>query len=78
MKKTEDIFAEFMENCNVEDSAAVQQSDERALRYFYMLTGKDKTELEDILSYAGYEHEKQGFMNGFAYALSLEKGGAMA
>lgn len=78
MKKTEEIFADFMKNCNVEDNAAVKRSDERALSYFFMLTGKDKSELEDILSYAGYEREKQGFMNGFAYALSLGKGGAMA
>lgn len=77
MRKTEDIFADFMQNHEAEDGMGVKASDERALNYLCTLAQKDKAEVEDMLSYAGYEREKQGFINGFEYALSLGKGGAL-
>lgn len=76
--KVEEIFTDFMENHDIEDSTAVQQSNERVLNYFCVLTGKDKAEIEDMFSYAGYEREKQGFVNGFEYAMQKIFGGKVA
>lgn len=77
-KKAEEMFENFMENHDVEDSAAVQQSYEKVLNYFCILTGKDKAEIEDVLSYAGYEREKQGFINGFGCAMQKVFDGEVA
>ena len=73
MKRTEEIFAQFMENYDVEDSTAVKKSNESVLNYLCALTGKDKADIEDIVSYIGYAHEKQGFINGFEYAMRFKQ-----
>lgn len=64
-------YIEYMENHDVEDTAEVKQSTARVLEYFARITGMDKADIEDMLSYLGYKHEKQGFVNGFQYALQL-------
>ena len=80
MNKIEDTFNEFMMNHDVEDSEAVKKANENVVNYLCLLAGKDKSEIEDMVSYAGYEREKQGFINGFQYAIlmnsALQKGGA--
>ena len=72
----EEIFIDFMENHETEDNENVRKSNERALSYFTGITA-DKNDAEDMLTGLGYEYEKQGFMNGFLYALRF-KGGVLA
>lgn len=72
----EEIYTDYMINHDVEDGAAVRQSDAIVLNYICLLTGQDGAEIEDILTYAGSQREKQGFINGFLYALQLQEGGA--
>lgn len=66
-----ETYIEYMENHDVEDTAEVRQSTARALEYFGRITGMDKADIEDMLSYLGYEYEKQGFINGFQFAMQV-------
>lgn len=70
----EEIFIDFMENHETEDNENVRRSNERALSYFAGIAATDRTDAEDVLTGLGYEYEKQGFMNGFLYALRFISG----
>lgn len=77
-RRLEEFFADFMENYETEDSANVKSSTEQVLGYISNASDVNKTDVDDMLTGLGYEYEKQGFMNGFQYALRLQKGGALA
>lgn len=70
-----DVFIGFMENADVEDGRAVQRANKRMLAYLDKVSSIDKMNVEDMLTKVGYEYEKQGFLNGFQYALHLQNGG---
>lgn len=67
----EDMFTDYMENNNVEDGTAVRRSYKRVLSYLAAILPVDKKNVDDMLTMLGYEYEKQGFVNGFTYALSI-------
>lgn len=71
MRKVEDIFVDYMNNNDVEDNAEVKQSSARLLSYFGGIAGADKSVIDDMLSYLGYQYERQGFINGFTYAVQI-------
>lgn len=70
MKSIEDFFAEYMQYNDVEDSAAINVLNTVVLNYLGSIAPIDKQNVDDMLSNLCYEHEKQGFVNGFRYAFS--------
>lgn len=77
MNMIENIFIDFMENNEVVDSAKIKKTNEIVLNYLESVAKIKKDDVDDMLSVLGYEYEKQGFINGFAYALHLTKEGAL-
>lgn len=78
MNIMEEIFNDFMETHDTNDSTKVEKANKRVLNYLGAVSTANKADVDDMLTGLGYEYEKQGFINGFKYALSLRKGGAMA
>ena len=76
MNIIEEIFIDFMEQNEVQDSTKVKRANKRVINYLGDVANVNKADVEDMLTGLGYEYEKQGFINGFKYALSLKKGGA--
>ena len=76
MNIMEEIFIDFMEQNEVKDSTKVKRANKRVLNYLGAVANVNKADVEDMLSGLGYEYEKQGFINGFEYALRLKKEGA--
>ena len=69
-----ETYIEYMTNHDIEDSVEVTQTNERVMEYLGKITNVDKAEIEDMLSYLSFERERQGFVNGFSYAMNLQKG----
>lgn len=66
-----ELYIDFMENNDVKDSAEVKQSEARLLAYIGRINATDKTDIEDMISYIGFERERQGLVSGFQYALQM-------
>lgn len=75
MDTLNDIFIDFMKSTDVEDCPAVRRANKRMLAYLNKISSIDKLGVEDMLTRVGFEYEKQGFLNGFRYAVHLQNGG---
>lgn len=75
MNIMEEIFIDFMETNETKDSAKVKRANKRVLSYLRAICNVNQSDIDDMLTGLGYEYEKQGFINGFKYAISLNKGG---
>ena len=60
----EDIFLEYMENSDGQSAEDVKAIDSLCK---YSLIGRN--DIEDVVSYVMYNHEKIGFINGYRYAM---------
>ena len=67
----EQIFADFIENHALEDSAEVKMTTESAISYLKENEVIDTEDIEYLMTNLGYEYEKQGFVNGFLYGLQI-------
>lgn len=72
MKIVEDIFNDYMQENDVQDSPKIRRANKRLFKYLGAISNVNKTDIEDMLTMVGYEYEKQGFVNGFVYALQYK------